>query len=286
MDQTPISFQLQLKKIIEESDGEETAEEGLIQLHTVSFPSLPESGLCLKKGIERALKVPVCVQRLYFGPTIIKNDQPISKLRLRDQDSLTLEYPSHAEISTIDDILQIMGDSSALLTRVLEYYDSLEDITRLDATLDVLVQQIIDPKTVEKLVFMFARSGTSTISEAQLAKTNRLYFIHSGGVSLVVLLHCQLLEVPWRKMSIEMQYMEHSLLRILWDLSSTLGARYLLLNYPVIFQASNSLMRGHIVPHQRVECPIGQYAAEQASATTQHYIIGEMMYKAMGVLAK
>ena len=55
-----VSFQLQLKKIIQESDGKETTEEGVIQLQTVSFPSLPETGLDLKKGIERALNIPVC----------------------------------------------------------------------------------------------------------------------------------------------------------------------------------------------------------------------------------
>ena len=75
------------------------------------------------------------------------------------------------------------------MTRILEslHYDT----PRLDATLDALVQEVIDPFTVEKLVFMFASSATSTVYEVQLAKANRLYFIHSGGVGMATFLHCQ-----------------------------------------------------------------------------------------------
>lgn len=283
--ESPVTFQLQLKRIVESRDlnDDTLADWTVVSIthKTVSFSSLPKTGLAVKQCLERDLSIPVCVQRLSFGSTLIKDAQPLKRMRLRDTDQLTLEFPSHAKISVINDVLRLMEEIRVVLDRVSDFFAQLPpEEYKLTPEMDSLVQMIVDPMTVESLVYMF-----SPASEA-LPQTNRLYFVHNGGVELAMRLHGQLVALPWTKLTIEMQYLEHALLRILWDLSSTLGVRYLLLDFPVLEQASKSLMRVEVSPHKWVKPPEVQNAAAHTNEQTQRYILGETMYKAMGVMTK
>lgn len=289
----PVTFQVVLKKMVEfrhldpfDKDGlpSSSVVDGKVLVDTshkaVSFSSFPQTGLEMKRRLERELEVPVCVQSLFFGSTLIKDTQLLRRLRLRDMDQITLEFPSHARIGVIDDVLRLMVEIKTLLNLIWIYFSDLVLEKTLSSDVDSQVQMIVDPVTVESLVFLF-----SPASEP-LPQTNRLYFIHNEGVELTVQLHSQLVDLPWDRLTIELQYLEHALLRILWDLSSTLGVRYLLLNFSVLEQASKSLLRVEIHPHKWVKPPQGQVAAGHASEETQRYILGETMYKAMGVMTK
>lgn len=279
-----VSFRLQMKQTFYSDD--ETTPGSSTELNTahrttsLSFTRFPRTGLELKHKIERVLKVPVCVQTLYFSSIPVSNTQSLQRLRLRDQDTLTLEYLSHAEIGIINDILTLMREITELLDRVLEYYGEHSGENGLSPELDSEVQSVVDAQTVESLIFKFSPS------KRPLSKSNRLYFIHNQGIQLTTRLHHQLLELPWSKLTIEMQYLEHALLRILWDLSSTIGVRYVILGFNVLEQASISLMRGEITPHEYVMPPQLQCAAQHANSVTQRYILGETMYKAMGIVTK
>lgn len=289
----PVTFQVVLKRMVEfrdldpyDQDGVPSSSvvDGKVLVATthaaVSFSSFPQTGLEMKQRFERELKVPVCVQTLSFGSTLIRDTQQLCRLRLRDMDQLVLEFPSPASIGVIDDVLRLMVEIQTLFDFILVFFSELQPEEALTPMVDSQVQTIVDPATVESLVFLF-----SPASEP-LPRTNRLYFIHNEGIKLTMQLHSQLVELPWRTLTIEMQYLEHALLRILWDLSSTLGVRYLLLDFPILEQASKSLLRVEIRPCEWLKAPLGQVAAGHANEDTQKYILGETMYKAMGVMTK
>ena len=245
----------------------------------VEFPNLPTTGFEVKEILEKVLKIPKCIQKLHFESQEIKDVQDLTCLHLRDGDTIGVEFPSLACIDDIGDVLEQMRSIDRLLVSSrLEFTSAspLSDVT------DMQVQTVVKPTAVESLVCKYFSPSTTEHSKA-----NRLYFVSNGGIELTLSLHRDLLSIPWDRLTIEMQFLEHALLRILWDLSSTLGVRCLLLQHGVVDLVSQSMLRQRVHPYQNIHVPRSQRASShQPSEAILKYVLGETMFKAMGVVAK
>lgn len=245
----------------------------------VEFPKLPATGFEVKEIIEKVLKIPVCMQKLHFESQEIKDMQNLTCLHLRDGDTIGVEFSSRASTDDISDILKQMRIIDRLLVSSQLEFTSAAPLS--DNT-DTQVQIIVKPAAVESLVCKFFSPST-----AEHSKANRLYFVSNGGIKLTLSLHVHLLSIPWDRLTIEMQFLEHALLRILWDLSSTLGVRCLLLQHRVVELVSQSMLRQRVHPYQHISVSQCQRASShQPAENILKYILGETMFKAMGVVAK
>ena len=244
----------------------------------IEFPNLPTRGFEIKEMIEKVLKVPKCIQKLRFESQEIQDVQDLTCLHLRDGDTIGVDFPSEACVDDIGDVLQQMKEIDGLL--VLSQLEFTSAAPLSDFT-DMQVQIVVKPAAVESLVCKYFSPST-----AEPSKANRLYFVSNGGIDLTLSLHRSLLSIPWDRLTIEMQYLEHALLRVLWDLSSTLGVRCLLLQHGVVELVSRSMLRQRVHPYQHIHVPQRQRASSHQPETILKYILGETMFKAMGVVAK
>ena len=268
--QTPLELVIRLRPT---SDAQKSREK------ITAFPFYPRTGLEAKHHIEKEFQIPVCLQKLSFQSQVIPNNQPILSYYLKDGDSLTVEYTTQADLREVSEVLELMK----IIIKFLE--SSLDDFNGplpLSVDIDRIIQTLVKPLAVECLVTKyFMPVGTDR------ATANQLYFVNNDGVEMSIKLHELLSSIPWTSLSIEMQYMEHSILRVLWDLSSTIGIRCLLLQYPnLIEQLSRSILRQPIYPYQKVQASRQQHAASHATVMSQDFILGETMLKGMGVLTK
>ena len=269
--QTPLELVIRLRPTSNASDAQKSREK------ITAFPFYPRTGLEAKHHIEKEFQIPVCLQKLSFQSQVISNNQPIHSYYLKDGDTLTVEFTTQADLREVSQVLELMKN----IIKFLE--SSLDDFNGpLSIDIDRIIQTIVKPLAVECLVTKyFMPVGTDR------ATANRLYFVNNDGVEMSLELHDLLSSIPWTFLSIEMQYMEHSILRVLWDLSSTIGIRCLLLQYPnLIEQLSRSILRQPIYPYQKVQASREQRAASHATVMSQDFILGETMFKAMGVLTK
>lgn len=244
----------------------------------LTFLSYPGTGLDVKRLIEKEFQIPVCIQNLSFHSQALESSQTLGQYHLRDHDILTVSYTTSGDIAEIAKILELLS----LLGEILENRqpEILKD--ELSPHMDGILESLVKPALVESLVCKYFTPVSS-----EKTKTNRLYFVHNGGVAYTIHIHKTLTEIPWEKLTIELQYLEHSLLRVIWDLSSTIGVRYLLLQYPsLLHQLSVSILRQKVRPLCKVLAPPIQRASHHASTMSQLFILGETMFKGMGVIAK
>ena len=244
---------------------------------TVTLSQYPKTGLDAKLFIQQEFQIPVCLQTLSLQSLEISDKQSFNQLHLRDGDILTVNFTTQGNLHEIQAIL----DSMEAMIKVLE--TSSEEIkgTLTPSTENQLIT-CLNPALIESLIVKYFTPVTS-----QVAKVNRLYFVHNKGIELTLHLHQLLTEIPWEKHIIEMQLLEHSVLRVIWDLSSTIGIRCLLFRYSMLIkQLSKSLLRASAFPYMKIQAPTNQRAANHVTPENQNLILGETMFKGMGVITK
>lgn len=242
------------------------------------LPSYPNTGLDLKLFIETEFQIPVCLQMLSFQSMEIKEKQLLKQIHLREEDVITVSYTTSGKLKEIKQIL----DNMAAMKLILQV--ASVEFTRPAVSPDTMeiLERFIDPIEVEGLLVNYFIPATSEPS-----KTNRLYFVHNNGVSLTISIHSLLINIPWDKLTIKMQLLEHSTLRLLWDLSSTIGIRCLLYNYPkLIEQISKSILRVEVVPYKNISPPASVNERRNLTDNYRQAILAETMFKGMGVITK
>ena len=217
--------------------------------------------------IQEQFKIPACLQKLYFNSLFLSDRQCMRSLYIKTNDVFTVEFTTYANIDELNAITKILVDS-------IDYLNAW-----VDALEDPKLQGIFKYFAVESLITRFFYPVDSNTTVA-----NRLYFVHSGGVDLSVKLHRLLSFLQWTGMPIQLQLMEGAILRVLWDFSSTIGVRCLLLHKEgIIDQLSRSVLRQEVQPY----CPV---IATEAITYSQWYqaenVLKDTMYKGMGVIAK
>ena len=232
----------------------------------------PETSRHLKLVIEDELQVPVYQQKLLFHSQLLPNNQCLRGLYLRNGDDVTVEYTTLADVRDIADIIQHMNSTIDFL---MHCEDWLEDFS---FDLEKNCKLLIKPEHLESLVTTYFY-----LSDVEKSAANRLYFVHNKGLDLAVDLHRVLSSLSWNSIPPQLQHMEHAVLRLIWDLSSTIGVRCLLLQKTnLIQQLCQSILRQEIIPYQFVRA----HGNQKVTTTDMDHVLAETMYKGIGVLAK
>ena len=241
---------------------------------TVTLSQYPKTGLDAKLFIQQEFQIPVCLQTLSLQSLEISDKQSFNQLHLRDGDILTVNFTTQGNLHEIQAIL----DSMKAMIKVLE--TSSEEIKgTLTPSTEKQLTNCLDAALVEHLIHYF------TPKTSEITNVNQLFFVHNKGIELTLHLHQLLTKIPFEKHIIEMQILESSVLGVVWVLSSITGIRCLLFQHPTaIIQLSKSLLRARILPYKRIEAPPNQHAVLYPN--NQNLIVGEIIFKAMGVITK
>jgi hypothetical protein len=238
----------------------------------------PETGLDLKTFLQDQFQIPKCLMRITFQSNDITDEQQLKQLHLRDEDVINLHYTTTGDLSEIHKVKETM----VTIVQTLEVVMSEFKKDRISPLVYEHLENVVGLE-VEDLVNVHFKPSNS-----EPTKTNRLYFITNGGVFLAVHLHSLLVRIKWEKMTIKLQLLEHSVLRLIWDLSSTLGVRCLLYEFPdLIDQISKSMLRLTIEPYKPIK--FDKWFVNEVryiSPTSYNELLGETMFKAIGVITK
>ena len=240
----------------------------------------PKTGLNLKSFLQDEFQIPICLQRLSFQSMELQDTQILRQIHLREDDIITVNYTTTGNLREVQQVLMSMEEMMRALETVA---DTLSRPVVPQMAIQVL-ELIIDPVIVEGLLVNYFIPSTS-----ELSKTNRLYFTHNNGIHLTVRIHHLLTNISWEKLTLKMQLLEHSTLRLLWDISSTIGVRCLLFDYPgLVDQVSRSILRVEVIPYKNITSPISVNEIRNVHLTVSHReaILSETMFKGMGVITK
>ena len=238
---------------------------------------LPETVLEVKEHIQSNFKVPRCCQALYFDSVLLHEGETLYLYRIRDGDTLQVHYNSEADIEEVLDIISTMR-------KMIPFIESIQpelSVERVSHDLDVRISQNVKSTLVESLAFEYFFPCASEKADA-----NRLFFIDSGGLDLMHDLHTVLLQQPWSVTPLEMQYLEHAILRTLWNLTASFLVRTEVLKRPTLSTTAQSMLRVQILPKMQVKAPCNRFARRLVLESELDRIAAEVVYKASGTICK
>ncbi len=232
-------------------------------------PDTPKTVLDIKQCVEKELNIPVCCQDVSFESQTLRDSESIEMLKIREGDTLTIKYQSEGEVEEVRNIINGMRDTRRFL-RQKSVRRRLENGCGRDPEVSMTLASI----QIDLLATMYFHPSADPRSKA-----NRLFFVSNNGLHTMHQLHCELLKYPWNKCVLEMKYLEHSILRVLWNISAAFSIRLLLLERPTLQSVIKSLVRVEIPPNSFVQGPIG-------SPYEHKTVTSEMLYKAVGTIGK
>jgi hypothetical protein len=236
---------------------------------------MPSTVKDMKSCIEHQFSIPVCCQSLVFESIPMENRLPLKFYRMRDGDTVQVNYVSEGDVA---DILKIVDH----MTRSYYFIDSIQEDLRHQIVSDDLMIQSVCWEKVNDLPEVYFVPCSSDKAEA-----NRNLFIQCGGLDMLQRLHALLLQQPWYKTPIKMQYLEHSILRTYWNITAAFTVRMYVLQYPdALNSILGSFLRVRLKEDNRLTVPKNSFANRMVSLSEQNRIACEVVYKAMGALCK
>lgn len=262
----PMEFILVLDCVPENSQRVET-----IKFVENCLKTVPE----LKQGIEDEFGIPTCCQSVYLENTQLGDQHSLQFYRVRDGDTLHVHYNSEADV---DDILDIVGSLCSMVT----YIEGIQPILSHGKPSQFLTKSIpenIFAAKVESLAVQYFYPCST-----ERANANRLLFVQRGGLDIMHKVHELLLLQPWKNVPIEMQYLEHAILRVLWNITASFLIRSLVLQRPTLKAIMKSFLRVEVPKEGLVKAPENQFSFP--SILELNRITSEVVYKAAGSLCK
>ncbi len=232
-------------------------------------PCTPITILDVKLCVENELSIPACCQELSFESQKLRDCDSVEVLKIREGDTLTINYESEGMVEDVREIIKGMKSMNRFLRK-----KTIRKRLENGSGCDTEISNNLDTVQVESLASAYFHPSADPRSKA-----NRLFFVSNNGLQIMHQLHAELLRYPWDKCVLEMQYLEHSILRVLWNLSAAFSIRLLLLERPTLEAVIKSLVRVEIPANSFFQGPIG-------SSYEYKRITSEMLYKAVGTIGK
>lgn len=261
-----------------------SSEVSTCSLQLEAFPSTVAE---LQRHIEAEFSVPQCCQSVVFESVPLHADDSLHDNRVRNGDTFHVYYKSEADVKDIRGVVDSMQEALATIEDAYNlcphYYSPDHKFEREDVLgLIFLLDQTVNPDTVECLATHYFHPFTS-----ERAIANRLFFLDIGALDLLHKLHCVVSKYPWEVTVYSLQCLEKAILRVLWNITASFDIRLQVLQYPFIPLCVKSALRVPIT--HKVVSP--KHLAFSGHPTPmydnlQDYTLGEMMYKAFGVLFK
>lgn len=243
----------------------------------LTLERFPRKGEDLKRAIERKLHIPMCVQTVLFNQQHVCDDHILERLSLRDGDDLIVEYSSVADIEYFSDLLSRLLRIENLVQCVLL---NMSPGQIWDVEQHAQLQAECEPFTLSSIPLRYF-----SVFPSGIPNSNQLYFIHNGGLKLLMELYSKLHQVPWNHLPAELQEVEFSCLQIVWNFSATLGVRYLILTEGIMDYIFKSLMRTEVRPYEPISLP-GPLRDPFVHQARSAYILAESIYAAVVIIGK
>ena len=260
-------FHLLLKSTVEDT----------VKKGKITFSCYPKTGLQFKREVESQYKVPVCVQALSFQTNRICDSTRLRALKIQEGDTIEVLYTAEAEIEYLSSFINTLTRIVSLLRTILpELLDGAEITSDMhDLLLNDCYAFSQDPSHID--YFSVFPMGSPN--------ANQLYFIHNGGLSLLLDMYELLHLLPWHQLPIEVQELEYASIRIIWNFSATLGIRRLLMHRGVLERIFLSLLRAKVEPFKQVA--IKETLADPfGTPRYSTYVLAETIYAAIVAIGK
>ena len=264
--ETPMEFTVVLDCVPENSH----------KVATLTFTkNYPKTVPDLKQGIEDKFDIPTCCQDVFLENIQLDNHCSLKFYRIREGDTFHVRYTSEADV---EDILNIVGS----LCSVITYIERIQPILSKGKPTEFLTNSIADSISADKVESLAVQYFYPCSCER--ANANRLLFVQRGGLDLMHKVHELLLLQPWQNVPIEMQYLEHAILRVLWNITASFTIRNLVLQRPTLKAITKSFLRVEVPKQGIVTAPANKFSVR--STLELNRITSEVVYKAAGSLCK
>jgi hypothetical protein len=172
----------------------------------VHFQSLPITPLEIKKKIEEDFSIPSCVQTLHYQSMILKDSDQLQHTHFRSGDTFTVDYPIEAECEVIQKTFKWLKEVFELLKYITEESisspaDDEEPDSLISSNLETLILDGERDTIVEALTW-------SLFGQSKKKKTlmNRTYFLHIGGLDVLMKVYGILVSKEWGELGIERRF--------------------------------------------------------------------------------
>ena len=264
--ETPMEFTVLLDCVPENSH----------KVATLTFTkNYPKTVPDLKQGIEDMFDIPTCCQDVFLENIHLDNHCSLKFYRVREGDTFHVRYTSQADV---EDIVNIVGSLCSMIT----YIERIQPILSKGKPTEFLTNSIADNVSAEKVESLAVQYFYPCSCERAIA--NRLLFVQHGGLDLMYKVHELLLLQPWQNVPIEMQYLEHAILRVLWNITASFTIRNLVLQRPTLKAITKSFLRVEVPKQGVVTAPVNKFSVR--STLELNRITSEVVYKAAGSLCK
>ena len=235
----------------------------------------PRTVLDLKQRIEDEFGIPTSCQNISVEDIPLCDMYSLKFYRVREGDTLHVKYSSEADVNPILDII-------ASLCSMTTYMEGIQLILSHGQPSEYLRKSIpenIFADKVESLAFEYFYPCSS-----ERANANRLLFVQHRGLDLMHRVHKLLLQQPWQNIPIEIQYLEHAILRVLWNITASFTIRRLVLQRPTLKAIIKSFLRVQVPKEGTVSAPANCFSHPPVMELNR--IASEVVYKAAGSLCK
>ena len=244
------------------------------------YSTLPSTGASLKELVEREFKIPVCVQTASFNSNIIQEDTKLNYLRVQEGDTIVIEYPYEIDtqlyIELKSDIVKVLSLLKTIIPKIAASGKVASDIHNMLKS---------DCKSVGNVLINLADDDQFVNTTSGMPEVGQLFFIHNGGLKVLVELYKLLHLLPWHQLPMDVQQFEHSCLYFMCALNLTIGTRYLLLREGALQCVLKSLLRIKLEPMQYIS--VSEPLADPlASKRMSNWILGEAIAGAILSIGK
>ena len=235
------------------------------EIKEIYFDTPPVNTLEIKEQIQKQFSISVCVQVLSFDGYTLKDDDKLSLLRIRNRDTLCVEYLAKANCSDINATVTWLKQlCSALDSNSPDYHS--------------IIRYGIQYQIIESLDdYFISWSDSSGVSYA-----NKLHFVYNGGFKLLMEVYAAILRKSWQEMSTNMKYVEQWIPSILWSFVETFSLRRLVFLHNGIQMCSQSLLRVKVEEGKLIE----EYCLSHEQPFRIKYLLVGMIYGSAGTLCK
>ena len=258
----PVSYHLKLYCVMDHKNSRNVSI--LIEKH-------PRTVRDIKLHVQKEFSIPACCQCLSFESRRLKDHYSLAELRIREGDTLIIHYTAEAMVEEVTDIIRSIGEMECFLSS--EVIQLQLSYGHHNSELESEMSKNLNAFKVEALATRYFHPSSNATCQA-----NRLFFVKNGGLENLHRLHEELLKYPWADCNIEMQYLEHSILRVLWNISAAFSIRMLLFERPTMDAVIKSLVRVKIPADKKIEGPRRNFESTRITC--------EMVYKAVGTICK
>lgn len=260
-----------------------------VSTRSLRLQAFPETVAELQRHVETEFSVPECCQSVIFEAVPLHRDDSLRVHRARNGDTFHVYYKSEADVKAIRVVVDSIQETLAIIEEAYSQYPDYYCPSKVFAREDVLrliflFDQHINPNVVECLANHYFQPSSSERSIA-----NRLFFLDIGGLELLHKLLCAVLKYPWEVTVVTLQCLEHAILRVLWNITASFDIRLQVLQYPFIDLCMKSALRVPIKYKENVLSPEHLAFSSFRTPVTdqmQELVLGELMYKAFGVIFK